>query len=119
MMENLHPWSILRLLAERPENLELQVTWYFSEIVGEWEERRSFSASLPEDTRFLLVTEGSSDANILRKAFGLLRPALSDFFYFVDMQEGYPFTRTGNLANFCKGLATFRRKSEAGRADGC
>ena len=54
--------------------------------------------------RFLVVTEGSSDAAILRKALDMLRPTIADFFYFVDMQEGYPFSGTGNLSNFCKGL---------------
>src|SRR5262249_1473563 len=54
--------------------------------------------------QFLLVTEGNSDTNILKRAFGLLRPQVSDFFGFIDMENGYPFTGTGNLGNFCRGL---------------
>lgn len=107
MMENFHPWSALRLLAERPSNLALPVVWYFADVIdGGWEDREFFDPSVPQSGRFLLVTEGSSDARILRKALDLLRPAVRDFFYFVDMEEGYPFTGTGNLANFCKGLAS-------------
>jgi hypothetical protein len=107
MMENFHPWSALRLLAERPANLALPVVWSFADVVeGGWEEGEFFVPVLPQGDRFLLVTEGSSDARILRKALDLLKPAVSDFFYFVDMEEGYPFTGTGNLANFCKGLAS-------------
>ena len=105
MMENFHPWSALCLLAQRPENLEQLVVWDFSETVeGGWETEESFVPALPPSNRFLVVTEGSSDAKILRKALDLLRPSICDFFYFVDMQEGYPFSGTGNLANFCKGL---------------
>ena len=40
----------------------------------------------------------------LRHALKLLKPHLADFFDFVDMNEGYPFTGTGNLFNFTKGL---------------
>jgi len=50
------------------------------------------------------VTEGSSDAGIIRHALKLLKPHLLDFFNFVDMNEGYPFSGTGNLFNFTKGL---------------
>ena len=34
----------------------------------------------------------------------LLKPQVADFFDFADMNEGYPFTGTGNLYNFTKGL---------------
>jgi hypothetical protein len=50
------------------------------------------------------VTEGSSDAAILRHALKLLRPHLADFFDFVDMEEGYPFSGTGNVYRFVQGL---------------
>jgi hypothetical protein len=56
----------------------------------------------------LLVTEGSSDAAILRKAFALLRPHIADFFDFVDMEEGYPFSGTGNVYRFIQGLISIR-----------
>ena len=105
MMENFHPWSALCVLAERPENLEQQLVWDFSETVESgWETEENFVPGLLPPSRFLVVTEGSSDAKILRKALDLLRPSICDFFYFVDMQEGYPFSGTGSLANFCKGL---------------
>ena len=41
---------------------------------------------------FLIVTEGSSDAKIIQHAFNLLKPHIADFFDFVDMEEGYPFS---------------------------
>jgi hypothetical protein len=109
MMENFHPWSVLCMLAENPANIDLPVVWYFADIVtGGYEEAASFYPDLQPIHRFLLVTEGSSDAKTLRKALDLLRPSISDFFYFVDMEDGYPFSGTGNLANFCKGLLSIR-----------
>lgn len=107
IMENFHPWAVLRMLGEKPANLDLSVTWYFADVVEEgWVDSRQFVPELPRRRSFLLVTEGSTDAKVLRKAFDLLRPEIADFFYFVDMEEGYPFTGTGNLANFCKGLVS-------------
>jgi hypothetical protein len=54
------------------------------------------------------VTEGSSDALIIGKAFRLLKPHVADFFDFVDMQEGYPFSGTGNVFRFVQGLISIR-----------
>lgn len=106
---NLHPWAKLRLLALNPPNLAASVIWRFANVVdGSYVERREVVRELPTADRFLIVTEGSSDAKILAKALMLLRPDLSDFFYFVDMQEGYPFTGTGNLYKFCQGLVKIR-----------
>jgi hypothetical protein len=107
VMENFHSWYVLRLLAESPRNLDLHVTWYISDVLdGGWIDRSDVVHELPASQRFLIVTEGSSDAKIIRKALHLLRPEIEDFFYFVDMEEGYPFTGTGNLHRFCQGLVS-------------
>lgn len=105
VMENLHPYVILRLLAENPANLPRPVTWHYHDVVDNgWVQPETIAGSLGNVRRFLIVTEGSSDSHILRKAFELLRPEIADFFSFVDMQEGYPFTGTGNLHRFSQGL---------------
>jgi hypothetical protein len=105
VMENLHPYVILRLLAENPANLSRPVTWHYHDVVGNgWVQPETISDSIGNVRRFLIVTEGSSDAHVIRKAFELLRPEIADFFSFVDMQEGYPFTGTGNLHKFSQGL---------------
>jgi len=97
----------LRLLALNPNNLDLPVIWPFGELVESgWAQREEFESELGADRRFLIVTEGSSDAHILQKALGLLRPHYADFFQFIDMKEGYPFSGTGNLFNFAKGLVS-------------
>ena len=54
--------------------------------------------------RILIVTEGSSDSFVLKKAIEELCAEIADFFDFVDMKENYPFTGTGSLYNFCMGL---------------
>ena len=104
-MENLSAYTILHLLARNPLAVGLPVNWQFADIEqGGWARRDQFVKALDPINRFLIVTEGSSDAGILRHAFQLLKPHLADFFDFVDMNEGYPFTGTGNLFNFTKGL---------------
>ncbi|MFZ6681215.1 HEPN/Toprim-associated domain-containing protein [Undibacterium sp. Tian12W] len=107
LIENFDPYTLLRIFAENPVNLELPVIWYFDEVVqAGWIERDEIQVGLNKYAAYLLVTEGSSDAKILRHAFEVLRPNISAFFRFVDMADGYPFTGTGNLVNFAKGLVS-------------
>lgn len=109
LIENFNPNTLLRIFAENPMNLDLPVIWYFDDVVqGGWIERDQIQVGLKERDAYLLVTEGSSDARILRHAFDVLRPDISAFFRFVDMADGYPFTGTGNLVNFAKGLVSIQ-----------
>lgn len=104
-MENLSAYTVLHLLARNPSAASLPVHWAFSDIdTGGYARREDFVRSLDARARFLIVTEGSSDATILRHALKLLRPHVADFFDFVDMQEGYPFSGTGNVFRFVQGL---------------
>ncbi len=104
-MENLSAYTVLRLLALNPEAHDLAVTWQFADVEsGGWADRRVFARTLDQANRFLIVTEGSSDAKIIQHALKLLRPHVADFFDFVDMGEGYPFSGTGNLFRFLQGL---------------
>jgi hypothetical protein len=105
VMESLHPYSILRLLSENELNLNKKVSWHFHDVVDSgWVDEKSILQDIGKVRRFMIVTEGSSDSNILRHALEILHPEIADFFNFIDMQDGYPFTGTGNLHNFCKGL---------------
>ncbi len=107
--EHLDPWVTLRLLAENPANLEVEVQWRYADLVeGGWADESSIFEGLSELDRYLIVTEGSSDGAIIQKAMGLLEPDILDFFYFVDMSENYPFTGAGNLFRFCQGLAQIK-----------
>lgn len=107
-IENLHPYVILRLLAENSDTAARDVSWEFADVVeNEWIEHEAIIDNLGTTNRkFLIVTEGSSDAKVVQHALNLLRPEVADFFYFVDMEEGYPFTGTGNLYRFCQGLVS-------------
>jgi hypothetical protein len=108
-MENLSAYTLLHLLADNPNARALNVQWAFNDVEdGGWARREDFVRPLDQTRRFLLVTEGSSDAAILRKAFALLRPHIADFFDFVDMEEGYPFSGTGNVYRFIQGLISIR-----------
>jgi hypothetical protein len=104
-MENLSAYTVLQLLARNPRAASLPVQWAFNDIdTGGYARREDFVRTLDPPTRFLIVAEGSSDAAILRHALKLLRPHLADFFDFVDMEEGYPFSGTGNVFRFVQGL---------------
>lgn len=104
-MENLSPYTVLKLLVENPSAQNLPVNWSFKDLEdGGWGKREGFVRPLDQSNRFLIVTEGSSDAAIIKHAFTILKPHIADFFDYVDMEEGYPFTGTGNLQNFVRGL---------------
>lgn len=104
-MENLSAYTVLQLLAFNPAARDLPVNWQFADVEdGGWATRECFVRRLDPEHRFMIVTEGSSDANIIRHAFKLLRPHIADFFDFVDMEEGYPFAGTGNVFRFLQGL---------------
>lgn len=104
--ENMDPYIVLRLLAENPRSNDLDVFWAYADLVDAgWFSKEDIVRQLPADKRIIVVTEGSSDSKILKKAIDKLYPEISDFFLFIDMTENYPFTGTGNLYNFCCGLS--------------
>ena len=114
-MESLSANTILRLIAKNPFARGLTVNWQFADVEEEgWAERGEFMRPVYQQNRFLIVTEGSSDARIIRHALNLLKPHVADFFDFVDMNEGYPFTGTGNLYNFTKGLISISVQNNVG-----
>lgn len=108
-VDGLTAYSVIRLLSANPTARDLPVTWQFADVAdGGWAPREHFAAPVRQANRFLIVTEGSSDVQILRHALALLTPDLADFFDFVDMRENYPFSGTGNLYNFVRGLISIR-----------
>src|SRR6266568_2841217 len=108
----LDPYMVLRLLAENQINLECEVAWRFRDLVeGGWVDEDRLYEPLPASKRFLLVTEGTSDTSILKKSLGIAEPSTADFFEFIDMDENYPFTGTGNVVRFCEGLAKINIQS--------
>ena len=109
LFENLEPHLILRLLAENSQNLDREVVWRFADFVNAgWYSQEDVYYGIHQRDRCLLVTEGSSDGSILRRALPIVASDVEDFFEFVDMSENYPFTGTGNLVKFCQGLARIK-----------
>ncbi|MGW8113992.1 HEPN/Toprim-associated domain-containing protein [Caproicibacterium sp. NSD3] len=103
--ENLDPCITLRVLAENPNNQDLELQWNFADVVeGGWAKREDFVSPLSSGEKILIVTEGSSDSYIIKRTIESLYPDIADFFDFIDMEENYPFTGVGNLYNFCLGL---------------
>ena len=107
-MENLSAFTVLQLLKCNPIANELTVDWSFADLeYGGWVNREEIICGPQTSDKFLIITEGSSDAKILKHALHLIKPHIEDFFDFIDMEEGYPFTGSGNLVRFIKGLTSF------------
>lgn len=102
----LHPYLMLRILAGNAVNLETEVVWQYGPLVeAGWATVAEFTPFARRAETFLIATEGSSDAHILRHGLKLLRPDIADFFRFIDVSERHPFPGTGNLLKFAEGLA--------------
>ena len=105
-LESLDAYIPLRIICENPSYSNYELIWRFNDVVSEeYVDRSEIVKALDKDKKILIVTEGSSDTFVLKRAVKELFPDISDFFEFIDMKDNYPFTGTGNLLNFCKGLA--------------
>lgn len=107
--ENLPPRLLIRVLCENPTAKDLPLQWYMLDHVESgWSKEEDLKPKLEDRDKILIVTEGRTDTFILQTTINTLFPAVSDFFYFIDMQENYPFTGTGNLYNFASGLTKIK-----------
>lgn len=105
MIGFLSPYCALRVLAECKHNVDLDVTWQYGPLVENgWADASMFQPNARRAQKFLIVTEGHTDAEILSLAIKTLRPEIRDFFFFIDMTDGHPFGGTSNLLKFAKGL---------------
>lgn len=108
-LDHAQAWGLLALIALTDGGLDLKVTWDVGEaLLGGWIDDEWLQELLPTNRRFLIVGEGTSDTAIIRAALELLYPEVADFFYFVDMDKGYPFSGTGNVYRFVQGLASMQ-----------
>lgn len=105
-LQNLHPYITLRILSENKKNHNLNVIWRYADVVENgWVLEEDIIPKLNTQEKILIVTEGSSDTDIIKKCIELLYSDVADFFDFIDIEKNYPFTGTGNLKNFVKGLS--------------
>lgn len=102
----LQPYALLRVLALNEANLSANVVWQYGPLVeAGWASEKEFVSGARRTQTFLIATEGSSDAHILKHAISLLEPDVADFFRFIDVSDRHPFPGTGNLTKFAEGLA--------------
>lgn len=103
--ENIPPRLILRILCDNPSVQEEEVTWYIADVIeSEWVTEEELKPLVNQKDKIMIVTEGSSDTNIIKKSLQYIYGEISDLFDFVDMDKNYPFGSCGQLYNFCKGL---------------
>ncbi|WP_425386741.1 HEPN/Toprim-associated domain-containing protein [Allofustis seminis] len=94
------------MLSENKKNHNLDIIWEYADVVENgWILEEDIIPKLTIQEKILIVTEGSSDTDIIKKCIKLLYSDIADFFDFIDMEKNYPFTGTGNLKNFVKGLS--------------
>lgn len=106
-IEDLDTATMIHMLARNHANLDMNVTWwaYHEVIYGNLDEEDYYEEiGAKAHDRVMIVTEGKSDTNIIRKSLSKIQPQIEDFFTFIDMSENYPFTGVGNLSNFFMGL---------------
>src|SRR5882672_7169005 len=97
--------SMLQIFGLNPANADAEVMWQFGPLVSAgWASRESFQTGARRTQTILVATEGASDARIISRAHELLRPDVTDFFRFIDVNERHHFWGTGNLVKFAEGL---------------
>jgi hypothetical protein len=107
-LSEIDPYVILVILSNNKNIMTEDIFWEYMDLV----EGGYINDDVYEENAFdkyLIVTEGSSDTNILKVAFNKLKPSIYHFFEFIDMRENYPFTGTGNLVNFYFGLCKINK----------
>ncbi|MCA5005669.1 HEPN/Toprim-associated domain-containing protein [Sphingobacterium bovistauri] len=93
--EQIDPYIILAAIAKNPQNNTLTV---------EWRHKGNLAHGLDTYQKYLIVTEGYTDGRVIKMAMEILKPNVTDFFDYIDMNENYPFGGAGSLSNFFKGL---------------
>ncbi len=69
----LDPYSVLRVIAENPANLDLDVVWDYGNFVAAgWAQNGDFIAGARRTQTYLIATEGTSDIHILKHAIAQL-----------------------------------------------
>ncbi len=105
LTESFDAYSILILFLMLNIHEDEEVVWEYNDLIkGGWIDPSDINLSIHSISRFLLITEGSTDTKILKGAFSWIYPDIAEFFDFIDMAENYPFTGVGNIVNFYHGI---------------
>lgn len=101
----LSPYAMLQVFGRDSRHAEAPVIWQYGPLVDAgWANFSDFIAGTRRAQSILVATEGTSDARIIKRALGLLRPDIADFFRFIDVNERHHFWGTGALTKFAEGL---------------
>jgi hypothetical protein len=104
----LDPYLVMRVLADIPEYADLPVCWNYADVKnGGYADDSTFDPR-PPVARWMVVTEGTSDAFILARSLKVTHSDITDFFEFIDMSTGNPFPGVGSIVSFCRGLRRIR-----------
>ena len=106
LLSHIPPLSRLQLLGVNLANRNLPVTWHYGPALASVEMTDEDAIPrVPSDLKFLIVTEGKTDAEIIQAAVAKLRPEVADFFRFFSAGDDWPFGGAGDVPKLLKGLS--------------
>lgn len=93
--------ALLRIIIEILKEQDIEIHLDYTDLrSGGWLKRKF----LPNiESRFLILTEGKTDTEILKLSLQKIYPYILPYFSFANMEES-PFGGTTNLVKFLKGL---------------
>jgi len=98
---NYHPLALLRSIIDILKEQDVEVYLDYTDLyMGGWI-GRNFLPNI--ESKFLILTEGKTDTEILKLSLQKLYPYIAPYFSFANMEES-PFGGTTNLVKFLKGL---------------
>lgn len=96
-----HPLALLRILVDILKDKDVDISLDYLELYrGGWIKRNFLPTKL---SKFLILTEGKTDTEILKLSLQKIYPYISPYFSFANTEES-PFGGTTNLVKFLKGL---------------
>ncbi len=102
--------TIAAILVESVEDyVEFDVTDAFE---GEISDEEIPHILRPSDERFLILTEGTSDRQILEHAISLAAPSVLDLFYFADEALSLPQTGATRVTELLKAFVALKVKND-------
>jgi hypothetical protein len=113
VLDEITPYEFLFVLINNNLFIEEDLIWEYQDLMdGGWIDQDTIDIAFSRRSKFLIITEGSTDTLILKNAFEWLMPENAGFFDFIDMKDNYPFTGVGNIVNFYHGLLKIEPKKK-------
>ena len=103
----LEPLALLRILIELLKDKDIDISLDYMELYNGGYITKKFLSN--PSNKFLILTEGKIDTEILNHSLKKLFPYIYSYFTFANMEES-PFGGTTNLVKFIKGLNSIKYK---------